>query len=405
MKSRSLALLLPSLFLTWGCSAVKFSSKSDCGSDSSCVSQAGALVYEGTEVIKGRKVDVLIVNDNSASMSFEQARLAQRFNTFVTKFDQNYLDYRIAMTTSDISSGENKARPINGNGALQDGRLISYENGAKFLTPETANPSQREMLFNKAINRPETLMCEQFINSWVASGKSRNTQEYAQAYFNSCPTTDERGIYAANLVVQNNPDGFLRNDADLAIIFLADEDVRSQLYCSGEPKSCAEVRSDYPSQPGHSLANFDKAETLISNIKSKYPQKAFGLHAIIVTNPTCLETQNSQLNGVVSGSYGWEYYRATYDEKTGTRYGVAGNICASDYTNQLLDIFKNIEDKAVNKIALKCGAPNLEMINITITSDDPSITSEVIGSEIRFSKNLPVGSSISYKYKCKNGAT
>ena len=366
-----------------GCSAVKFSTKSNCSGATNCVTQAGSDVYEGTENITGGKVDVLIVSDNSASMSYEQARLSQRLNQFVAQFDQRLIDYRMAVTTTDISSAQNAARTINQNGALQDGKLISFSNGQKFLVPSSGTAAQKEQMFNLVINRPETLSCEQFIKNYTGS---RDSLAYSQGYYNACPSTDERGIFAANMVVQNNPDSFIRPEADLAIIFLADEDERSQMY--------------WNNIPGFALADFDKATTLVSQVRTKYPQKTLGIHAFIVKDQACLDQQNLQTNGLVSGSFGWEYYNAT--QAVG---GVAGDICASDYTQQLLSIFTNIQGKIVDKIALKCAAPQLQIENITISSSDSSITHSIVGSEIHFSKKLPVGSSVYYKYKCTQGAT
>lgn len=384
-QSGSFAVLLVLLSLVSGCSAVKFSVKSDCDGDTSCVVQQGDLVYSGREDISGGKVDVLFVNDNSASMSFEQSRLAQRLNQFMTQFDQRFIDYRMAVTTSDISSAQNAARNINQNGALQDGRLIKLSNGAAYLTPNSGSMSQKESLFRTAINRPETLICENFISAWIDSGKSRETSEYSSAYYNNCPSTDERGTYAANLVVKNNPDSFLRQEADLHVIFLADEDVRSQMY--------------WNNTPGFLLEDYDKGDRLLPNIRAIYPQKTVGLHAIIVKDANCLSQQSSQLRGVVSGSYGWEYHKAT--QSTG---GVSGDICASDYSQQLQSIFDNIQGNIVDKIPLKCEGSRLVIENITISSSDASITSEIVGAEIRFSKKLPRGSSVSYKYRCKQAA-
>lgn len=366
-----------------GCSAVKFSTNSECANSSSCVVQGGSAVYEGTLNAKGGKVDILFVNDNSASMSYEQARLAQRFNQFIAQFDQRLIEYRVAVTTTDISSTQNAARAINLNGALQDGKLIAFSNGQKFLTSESGTAAQKEQMFNLVINRPETISCEQFIRNWTGS---RETLAYSQGYYNACPSTDERGIYAANLVVQNNPDGFIRADADLAIIFLADEDERSQMY--------------WHNIPGFPLADLDKATTLISQIRAKYPQKTLGIHGFLVKDQACLNQQNAQTNGLVSGSYGWEYYNAI--QATG---GVAGDICASDYTQQLLSIYNNIQGQIIDKVVLNCAAPQLQVENITITSSDNTITHSVVGAEIRFSKKLPVGSTVYYKYKCNPGAT
>ena len=55
------------------CNGVKFAQKFDCEKDGSCIVQQGQAVYPAQDyVVDGGKVDVLIVNDNSALMSFEQ---------------------------------------------------------------------------------------------------------------------------------------------------------------------------------------------------------------------------------------------------------------------------------------------------------------------------------------------
>ncbi len=382
-KVLSLLTFILGLSVLTACSAVKFSTKSNCGNDTNCVSQAGSDVYgEGIETITGGKVDILFVNDNSASMSYEQTKLSEKFNQFISKLDGSFVDYRIAVTTTDISSAQNAPRTINQGGALQDGKLISFSNSQKYLTPSSGTTQYKEQLFNSVIKRQETISCEQFIKNWAGS---RDTLAYSQSYYNACPSTDERGIFAANLVIQNNSDNFIRQEADLAVIFLADEDERSQMY--------------WHNIAGFELADFDKASTLVNQIKSKYPQKTHGIHAFIVKDQNCLNMQNAQTNGLVSGSFGWEYYNATV--ATG---GIAGDICSNDYTQPLLNIFSKIQGNIVDKIALKCSEPELETEYITITSSDPSITSFIVGSEIRFTKKLPVGSTVKYKYRCVQSA-
>ena len=263
---------------------------------------------------------------------------------------------------------------MNLNGALQDGNLITLSGGYKFITPLTGSSATRNSIFNSAINRPETLACENFIISWVNAGKSMSTQEYHDNYVNSCPSTDERGLYAANLVVHNNPNAFVRPEADLAIIVLSDEDERSQLY--------------WNRTPGFDLETFDKAQGLVDQVKAKYPSKKFAVHSFITKTQACLDVQNNQTQGVVSGSFGWEYHNAS--QLTG---GVSGSICSADFTSQLSDIYNNITTNITDKIALYCSNP----VNLQVS---PNFPYTVTGSEIIFSQKLPVGTSISYTYKC-----
>lgn len=345
-----------------------------------CISQNGRDYFEITETADGGKVDILIVDDNSASMSYEQARLANRFSGFIQNLDAKLINYRIGVTTTDVSGSNNVARSINQNGSLQDGNLIAFSGGAAFLTRDSGNLSQKDTLFKSVIRRPETLACEQFITNWINAGKSMETDEYSAAYYNNCPSGDERGIYAANLTVKNNPSSFIRPEADLAVIVLSDEDVRSQLY--------------YYNQPGFELADMDKPAAFKSQMSSLYPGKQYAVHSIITKDASCLSTQNGQTMGVVNGSYGLEY--ANLSNATG---GILGDICANDYAAQLQSIFNNLAGKIVDRASLACANPPDLSVNF-INNNDPSITWSVDGSVVKFSKKLATGTSYNIKYSC-----
>lgn len=379
------------------CNGVKFSQKFDCEKDGTCIVQNGVATYPGEDhIVDGGKVDVLIVNDNSASMSFEQNRMSARFNQFVQNLENKGVNYRIAFTTTDISTTQNPARAVNGNGALQDGKLIGLSNGKKFLSKEDGDLAAKTALFKTAIERKETLACETFINNWIGAGKSRNDVSYDTEYFNNCPSGDERGVYAASLVTKNNPDSFLRDDADFHIIFLADEDERSQSYMS-KPGS-------YP------LDTLDKGKDLAQLIRATFPSKNFGIHPMIVADEYCLPIQDAQMNGIVNGTYGTQYANARKEALSimnGERAAkglapvkmVLGDICLNDYSGQLKDIFDNVVGPIVDNFALKCSNP--QGLTINVSTSDASVKHEITGNVIKFNKKLPVGTRVSISnYTC-----
>lgn len=377
------------------CSPKQFSKDSDfkpCQeSGQSCIVENGRDHFEYAETIEGGKVDVLVVTDNSASMSFEQARLADRFSGFIANLDGKHINYRIGVVTSDISDGSNGPRSANQQGALQDGKLIAFSNGAKYLSKESGSASQIDQMFKATVQRPETLACENFITTQIDSCQSQgiskqscmSRSDYINGYAAACPSGDERGIYAAHLALAGGAEGMIRSEADLALIILSDEDVRSALYYGSTAQS-------YP------LDSKDKADGLIAMMAEKYPQKTYAAHSIIVRHgdTNCLNMQNGQTRGVVSGSYGVEYDWLRH--KTG---GVQGNICASDYAGQLQNIFDNIQSKIVDKLALYCATP--DDLNVTLENNsDSSITWTVVDKEVRFNKKLPVGTTVRLKYSC-----
>lgn len=375
-----------------GCSQVKFDldAAAECQKlGQTCVTgQDGKFHFDNTLSVAGGKVDILIVDDNSASMSFEQKALANRFAGFINQLDSKSVDYRIAIVTTDIHEpGDgNDPSPANGNGALQNGALIPFAAGVSYLTPSVAN---RAALFNSTIVRPETQVCENFIAQTIASGglAATNTSYYSQQYKLKCPSGDERGVYAANLVVKNNPNSFVRPEAHLAIIFLSDEDERSQLYGSS----------------GYSLSTNDQPTTLIQNIQASVSGKSTSIHAIVVKagDNACLTQQNNQIlgnpqvpatQGFVRGSFG-----TVYQTFTNQGWGKLADICAADYTTQLGEINTSIQAQ-ISRVPMSCANPT--NLTVTLTTSDNTITWTQQGRDIVFNKQLPVGSSVRLVYDC-----
>src|SRR5947208_14604678 len=71
------------------------------------------------------KIDVLWVVDNSGSMAPRQQNLARNFSSFMDVFTKSKVDYRLAVTTTDIfvDQGQFKGSP-------------------QIITPTTPNPVQ-----------------------------------------------------------------------------------------------------------------------------------------------------------------------------------------------------------------------------------------------------------------------
>lgn len=378
------------------CTPVRFSKDDSIAcqglGNSACVVSPDGMELFGPYNIKiGQgKVDILFVNDNSASMSFEQTKMAQRFANFIQNLDALKVDYRIAITTTDIETTTNPARAINQNGALQNGRLVAFGDGSKFLTPASAN---RVNLFNTQMTRPETLQCENFIRNYLAQygPNSRNTQDYQGKYMQNCPSTDERGVYAANLTILNNYDSFLRSDANLTVILLTDEDARSEQYAMGNP--------NYP------LESLDQPSTFVSNMTTQYPGKIWNFHSFIVRDQTCKTQQSNQIidslgRPVVEGSFGnlYSQFNLQLRDDSNRPRGLMLDICASDYTSALGEISTNIGSQ-LKEYALKCSDP--AALSIT----PASIRWTKTGSTIHFTEPIAPGTDVSISYKCQARST
>jgi hypothetical protein len=92
------------------CSQVKFDKISNCQNsgytcelicqdDNNCIETFSNLI-----TVPEAQVDLLFIIDNSASMSPEHKNLADNFNGLFDKI--KHLDYRIAITTTDVSASD-----------------------------------------------------------------------------------------------------------------------------------------------------------------------------------------------------------------------------------------------------------------------------------------------------------
>jgi predicted small lipoprotein YifL len=131
-----------------------------------------------------RPIDVLFVIDDSCSMENDQRALAENFQAFFGAFQANQVDFHLGVVTTDMDDPR------------RAGRLV-----APYLTPATPDLDARFA----AMVRPGIL-----------------------------GSSIERGLLAAwsaldEPLASNENKGFLRADADLALVFLGDEDDQSNL--------------------------------------------------------------------------------------------------------------------------------------------------------------------------------
>ena len=265
------------------CSPVKFSTNIDCsafGGEGTCQNINGVLVGKPRAFkLDGGKIDVVFVNDNSASMSFYQDKLGSKLSSFVSKLAQSQSDFRVGITTTDISSQvdpsftQNNPRNINQNGALQDGRLISLSGGRSFLTQRDGDLLEQ---FKIGIQRQESKNCDRLLSLPMSGSLDWGSATYRE----NCPSSDERGTMAAYNLIKNNPNGFIRDDSSkLVFVFLANEDVRSGVYSS---------KSE--SVQNFKLKTEDRPDAVVDLYKQKYPRKSIVMNTISIL-PGRVKTQ------------------------------------------------------------------------------------------------------------------
>lgn len=379
------------------CSPTKFSptsfNESKCSSNSvSCIRDNGYLIQTFNEIpfrVGEGKTDILFVNDNSASMSVIQSRIAQAFSGFISNLYSKNIDFRISMTTTDALK-------------FASVPLLNIGNSGKQVIDSNLDPNTANSLFSSALVREETANCENFIKSsyYTYGSNFRTTSDYQNNYSKYCPSSDERGLLAAYTAIDKSTN-FIRSDANLNIILISNEDVRSGLYSSN---------SDY------ALAIGDKAEDLIGLISSKYPQKFWQFNSIVTKDLNCANDQKNQFkdtsgktildgsgNPVVDANIGYEYLKLSnstskdVDGNVSSR-GITLSICESNYANYFNNIAAMIADSA-RLMPLDCVPFEEPVVKSTTMTTVPYQWSP--GSSSILFKKGSEGLNIKVTYKCR----
>lgn len=134
--------------------------------------------------------DILFIVDDSCSMQQEQERLSLNFDAFIAAAGATGIDYHIGVTTTDVGDGS----------PAEAGRLVPLVgNSSDRVVTRSSNPSPSELFRNNAL-----------------VGIDRSTQI-------------EQGLEAIRLALSPplrdaHNAGFLRDEADLAVVVVSDED-------------------------------------------------------------------------------------------------------------------------------------------------------------------------------------
>ncbi len=374
------------------CSPTKFGKNTQqasalCDSSvTSCVVHTSSTEITQAYKVGSGKVDILFVNDNSASMSKNQVHMAAKFAGFIQNLDAKSIDYRIAITTTDLNTVSQAVT-----------RLVTFGNSQKYISQADSN---RVTLFNNAIIRNETLDCENFIISMfntygVYFQSDISNPYYAAQYPLKCPSSDTRGIYTANLVVSENTDSLMRADANLNVILISNDNVRQ----------------------GHAMETKDTASAFTSMMQQQYPTKYWDFNSIIVKDLTCKTSQSlynavnqlvmNQSGPAIAGGIGIEYANlsnsAARDIDNNPRpRGQILDICQADYAHNFNAMSTQIADEA-RMFTIKCvpsAAPTVSVVG----NSTANITHTWSGDKIVFPRGTE-GTSVSIKYTCYTGPT
>jgi hypothetical protein len=157
------------------------------------------------------KIDVLWVVDNSASMKPEQDELAASFTRFMELFNRGLVDYRIAVTTTDVFNDHGE---FVGNPDVVDPSL-----------PDPVATFQKNVKVGTGGNGHE----EAFEAARLAVEREKTTAAAVLSQRQTCVSACADGPTQRCLddCASQYPQLFMRSDAHLYVIFVSDEDEQS----------------------------------------------------------------------------------------------------------------------------------------------------------------------------------
>lgn len=300
------------------------------------------------------KVDVLVVVDNSGSMSVEQSNMGMRFASFLSRLQG--LDWQVGIVTTDVQT--------NNTAAFKDGRLLRYASLNKNLITSAdyaANAAAAESAFAATVQRP----------NGEGSGNEQGVMATRRAL--------ERAAAAGDA---NN--GLIRSGAALSVILVSDADET--------------VAGNGSAGDPNTFGDKNRTESLQAYIATNHPGKTFKFNSIIVRDgdAACLSLAGS----------GNEGYGKNYQKLTNATSGVLGSVCEADYGNQLSVIGDNTVEN-IRTVALDCNpvdSDGVGGINLVVTSGAantlvPASSYTLSGRIVTFAQPLAVGN-YKFAYTC-----
>ncbi len=262
------------------------------------------------------KIDILWVIDNSGSMKTSQDNVAANFDSFISTFQDKGFDFQMAVITTDAY------RTLFGG----DPTLSQFRDG----TDETSHTGVR------IINRLTPNLKETFLVNML-QGTAGNGDERA---FQSLKTSLE----------DPSNDGFLRDDAFLAVIIVSDEDDFSH-----DEKSY--IGGQYTNPALHPVQDY---VDFLSGLKSaSTAAQKLSVSAIAIWDEECRAALNDAWPGRRIG--------VRYEEIVDLTSGIKGSLCG-DFSVSLQDISQNIIQLSTQFYLTR--EPILDSIRVSINGND-----------------------------------
>ena len=323
--------------------------------DNPCDELSNCVLHEHIIEVKAptNKVDIVVIVDNSASMSEDIESLGNQISGLTDVLQG--LDWQMCFTTTDIYSESGRFLDW----MEESGNSVPISTGSPVLSPDVAGYA---LQFNTTMS-----------------------------HLNSNGDGNERGIMAANLSIYHsyNQDCF-RDEAVLMTLVISDEDEAS---CGGLCENMPGPPGDpnrYSSQYEELDPNWNTPESFIEHVKYRWGSEKVSISHSLVISPgdqACFGEQDQ---------HNPAYYGNIYANLTETTGGILGDVCAleNSYTEQLENMGE-VTVEALSSVLLECTPVG----DVTIT---PLISSahSTSGNRLNFNPALEQGTEIIARYYC-----
>lgn len=179
-----------------------------------------------------RKVDILFLIDNSPSMADKQQNLADNFPKFIDVLDSiqgGRPDVHVAVVTSDLGSkGALDAMPGPPVGQLNNGRCADVGDAGVMKMPAGVTINPGSVFLADELNMDGSRVGANFNGNMAAAFARMATVGAVGCGFEQHLEAMKQALQPATATNR----GFLREDAFLAVIFIADEDDSSMAHSS-----------------------------------------------------------------------------------------------------------------------------------------------------------------------------
>lgn len=284
MNTKLSLLFVISMFMMAGCGQ---------GSPSFSVLPTGDT-FKQSAASFNNQLDILWVVDNSGSMGPLQTNLVSNFNSFISNFQTQGYDFRMAVTTSDAY----KADPtLNGYSSSNSG-LAKFSDGTNPFT-------------NVFVIIPST---PNLASTFVTNATTGSNGSGDERVFSSFRTALNSSL---------NP-SFLRSTSFFSIIILSDEDDFSG---NGRCENCG-TDHNYNASTLDTVASYENyldALTVSTGVTRRY-----NVNSIAVLDSACQQSHVQQSSTTIIGQ--------RYIQMTNDTQGILGSVCDASFSTSLNNI-------------------------------------------------------------------